>query len=337
MSAPRVILVGSITLFGIIGVCGLFKKFLPPKEERIEEIVIQEEEVKPLKRAPKIQSIIEAPKETSEVLKETPPSASLSKPVDIGDEIPNIDRIFQLFTTGPLKLPIVETVAYSSQVSWLKGRSAWIADYATHYGTSRHFIARSLNGQPDYFSQTVQDGSSFNVFRLDKKIEFYLLIDLSRCKMAFYYLDLDTNERVLLKTYTVGLGKPNPQSSSGSATPLGRFTLGDKVAIYKPGMKGFYGNQEVEMVQIFGSRWLPIGNGYGLKGAPLIVDPRTKAISEDRSVVGQYLSDGCIQFFKEDIEEIFSIVITKPTYVEIVKDFRDAVLPGQEVAIPRKL
>lgn len=334
---PRVILVGSIALFGVIGVCGLFKKFFSHKEEGIEEVVIQEEEIKPLKRAPKIQSIIEPPKETSEASKEPVPFASLSKPVDIADEIPNIDRIFQLFTTGPLKLPIVETITYASQVSWLKGRSAWVADYAAHYGTSRHFIARSLHGRPDYFSQKVQEGSAFNVFRLDKKIEFYLLVDLSRCKMAFYYLDLDTDERVLLKTYDVGLGKESPEILSESMTPLGRFILGDKVAIYKPGMKGFYGNQEVEMVQKVGTRWIPIDEGWGLTGAPWVFDPQTKTLKEDRSVIGQYKSNKSIQLLKEDIEEIFSIVITKPTYIEIVKDFRNASLPGQEVAIPRKL
>jgi L,D-transpeptidase catalytic domain len=327
MAAPRVILIGSIALFGLIGICGLLKKSIShPIAEESEGVVVQEEEIKPVKRAPKIQEIIESPKTTP---------STFSKLVDEADDLPDIDRVFQLFTTGPLKLPIVETVTYSSQVSWLQERPAWVADYAAHYETSRHFIARSLHGRPDYFSQQLQEGSCFNVFRLDKKIEFYLVVDLSRCKMAFYYLDLDTNERVLLKTYSVGLGKLDPEAASGSATPLGRFMLGDKVAIYKPGIYGFYGNQEVEMIQIFGTRWLPIGNGYGIEGAPWMVGSEG-ALVEDLSVIGHYSSDGCIRLSQADVEELFSIVLTKPTYVEIVESFQGAVLPGQEVAIPRK-
>ena len=98
---------------------------------------------------------------------------------------------------------------------WLKGRPAWIADYAAYYNTSRHFIARSLNGKPDYFSQKVSQGSSFNVFRKDKNIQFFLLVDVSRCKMGFYYIDLDTNESILLKTYRVGLGRLDTSKASG--------------------------------------------------------------------------------------------------------------------------
>lgn len=321
MSAARFILIGSIALFAFIGGFGLYKKFSTKPAKRVA--IQEDEEIRLVKMAPKVQTIAEAP-------------APISCPLDIDENLPDIDRIFELFTTGPLKLPIVETVTYSSQVSWLKGRLAWVADYASHYGTSRHFIARSLNGKPDYFSQNVREGSLFNVFNPNKKIEFYLLVDLSRCKMALYYHDLNTNERLLLKTYKVGVGKLDPQSASGSLTPLGHFVVGQKVAIYKPGMRGFHGNQEVEWIQIFGTRWLPLGNGYGIEGAPWTPDPKTKLLVEDCSVIGQYSTDGGIRLAHEDIEELFAIVITKPTYVEIVKDFHEAKLPGIEVATPRK-
>src|SRR5690606_6079029 len=102
------------------------------------------------------------------------------------EDFPQIDRIFQLFTTTGTKLPIVETVSYTSTASWLKGRPAWLADYAVYYNTSRHFIARSLNNRPDYATQKVFEKCKFNVFRKDKKFEFYLLVDTSRCKMGFY-------------------------------------------------------------------------------------------------------------------------------------------------------
>ena len=91
------------------------------------------------------------------------PSLPLARPEGaLKDDFPNIDRIFQLYSTGPSRLPIVETITYSSSVPWLKGRPAWIADYATYFNTSRHFIARSLNGRADYFSQKVSEGSKFN-------------------------------------------------------------------------------------------------------------------------------------------------------------------------------
>lgn len=323
MGAPRIVLLGSIALFGLIGAFGLYKKI---SSRPAKSIAAVEESTSSPKRAPKVQTIVEP----------APVQTITTQPIQIADDLPNIDRTFELFTTGPLKLPIVETVTYSSHVPWLKGRFAWIADYAAHYGTSRHFIARSLNGRADYFTQTVQEGSHFNVFRKDKKIEFYLLVDVPSCKMALYYHDLDTNERVLLKTYKVGLGKSDPTSASGSMTPLGQFMVGDKVAIYKSGMRGFHGNQEVEMVQIFGTRWMPLGNGYGIQGAPWILDPKTGTLMEDCSVIGNYASDGGIRLCHEDLEELFSIVITKPTHVEIVKDLRSAKLPGQEVATPRK-
>ena len=38
----------------------------------------------------------------------------------------------------------------------------------------------------------------------------------------------------------------------------------------------------------------------------------------------------------QDMEELFSIVISKPTFIEIVKDFHEAKLPGTEVATPSR-
>lgn len=328
MSTPKFLLIGSVFLFGSIGMYGLYKRL---SKDSKEELVVLHEEVSPAKRGPpKVEFIDKTPKNSVVA------NAFVEK-LSIGEELPDVDRTFELFTTGSLKLPIVETVTYSSHVPWLQGRLAWVADYAAHYGTSRHFIARSLNGQPDYFSQTVQEGSHFNVYKLDKNFEFYLVVDLSRCKMALYYHDLDTQERVLIKTYQVGVGRLDPESSFKTATPLGHFMVGDKVAIYKPGMRGYYNNQEVEMMQIFGTRWLPLGNGYGIQGAPWHLDPKTGALIEDRSVIGQYATDGGIRLAHEDLEELYAIVITKPTHVVIVTEFHQAQLPGQEVAIPRRI
>jgi len=53
-------------------------------------------------------------------------------------------------------------------------------------------------------------------------------------------------------------------------------------------------------------------------------------------VVGQYESDGCIRLSHEDMEELFSVIITKPTLIEIVKNSKDAKLPGVEVSSPTR-
>jgi len=162
--------------------------------------------------------------------------------------------------------------------------------------------------------------------------------------MGFYYVDLDTNERILIKTYSVGLGKMQPQSPSGSLTPLGRYSLGKRIAVYTPGVQGYYQDQKVEMVSVFGTRWIPFdqeiervsapAKGYGLQGAPFYLNPQSGQYEENRECIGAYASNGCIQLAQEDIEEIFSVVVSKPAFIEIVKDFHDAKLPGKEVASP---
>ena len=50
----------------------------------------------------------------------------------------------------------------------------------------------------------------------------------------------------------------------------------------------------------------------------------TEDYVEDLSTIGSYDSDGCIRLTQSDIEELYAIVITKPTVVEIVADFHDA-------------
>lgn len=250
-----------------------------------------------------------------------------------------VDRVNLLFTTDASKLPYVETVTYTSRVPWLKGRAAWIADYASYYQTTRHFIARSLNKKADYFSQKVGPGDRFNVFKKDIDVSFHLLIDLSNRKMWFYLVDQKTSERMLLKTYRVGVGRKDNKKSSGYLTPIGKYKLGEKVAIYQPGTMGIFRDQKVEMIRIFGTRWIPfekelencsdVAKGYGLHGTPWVNDATGK-LAEDREKIGQYNSDGCIRLASEDMEEIFAIVLTKPTVVEIVKEFKDAKLPGVE-------
>lgn len=315
----RFFLLASVALFVFIGVAGAMKKKTekhePAQTQVKEEVLVYEEE----------QEIAEDQERQEE-------EVVLARD--------SIDRIRGLFTTGPSKLPIVETIRYTSRVPWLKGRPAWITDYASYFKTSRHFIARSLNGKPDYLTQRVASGNKFNVLSIDKKISFYLLVDISRLKMHFYYLDEGTDERVLLKTYDVGLGRKDANSPSGCLTPTGKYRLGEKVAIYKPGVHDFFQDEDIEMIQVFGTRWIPFeeeiegciadAKGYGIHGAPWFHRSEDGELYEDRETIGKFDSDGCIRLNQNDVEELFAIVISRPTTIEVVKHFKDAKLPGWE-------
>lgn len=294
--------IATVFLFGAIGLMGWLKK--EPRFTR---------EAEPVQEIALGTSAAPIPIQTA-------PAAS--------PDLPEVDRIHQLFALDSSELPFVETVSFTSRVPWLKDRPAWIADYASHYQTSRHFIARSLNRKADYYTQKVHPGDRFNVFKQGKDVKFHLVVDLSKCRMWFYYLD--GADKGLLKTYRVGLGKKDSHRPSGSLTPVGKYGLGEKVAIYKPGITGFFQDEKTEMIRIFGTRWLPFdkeiegcsdtAKGFGIHGVPWIDGP--DGLIEDRTKIGNYDSDGCIRMASDDIEEIFAIVITKPTTVEIVKEYK---------------
>lgn len=330
MSFPKILLLISIVLFGVIGGIAFFKKGSKEAPFYASQGPIEIElDVQPPPMAP-----------TKPIEEKAPIVVSKVELVTQTADFPEVDRIEELFNKRDPRLPIVQTIAYKSQVPWQKGRPAWVADYASHYKTSRHFIARSLNGKADYDKQDVSDGVRFNVFNENKKFEFYLLADLETRKMWFYYLDNDTGERVLLKTYKIGVGRPDSGSPSGSLTPIGVYSLGDKVAVYKPKTMGFYQGEKTEMVRIFGTRWIPFedevrgcsaaAKGFGIHGLPL--QPNAKGeLVENQESLGRYESDGCIRLSTKDIEEIFAIIITKPAKIEIVQNLSQAKLPGRAI------
>ncbi|HSW73398.1 MAG TPA: L,D-transpeptidase, partial [Chlamydiales bacterium] len=236
LSPAKIILGSALVLFTVIGSVALFKK-----GEKTEEAVVQE-------------IVLDSPIASVEIQPEVVPVQPEKKEVKqepLSLEISDANLIDRLFTLDSSKLPIVETVSYTSRVPWLKGRPAWIADYATFYATSRHFIARSLNHKPDYFTQKVSPGDKFNVLKKDKDIQFYLVIDLSLCKMWFYYYDVGAAERVLLKTYNVGLGRKDSAKASGFLTPTGKYELGSRIAVYKPGIMGYLQEKKIEMMRVF--------------------------------------------------------------------------------------
>lgn len=321
MSLPKMIALLTIVLFGTIGIAVLFKKGNSEPQATSTEIVMEPIEIE---LEPEIQ-LVEESEEEIVVVEEK--------------NLPEADRIEEFFNTGEPKLPIVQTIRYKSRAPWQKGRPAWVADYASHFKTSRHFIARSLNGKPNYDKQDVVDGDRFNVFREEKNFEFYLVIDVLLSKMWFYYHDIDTNERTLVKTYQVGLGRPDTSAISGSLTPLGKYSIGDKIAIYRPKTKGYHQGEKIELVRVFGTRWIPFGEelkdctapskGLGLHGLPLALDASGNYV-EDFASLGKQESDGCIRMATKDIEELFSIIITRSTTIELVKGFHRANLPGEE-------
>jgi hypothetical protein len=318
MTLPKLLALVSILLFGMIGVIALFKErdsSLAPTSLQVPlEVELDQQ----------IQTIVPAPH-----------SATIALSADKGEksvlmDLPNANRIEELFNKNEPKLPIVETLIYKSRVPWQKGRPAWLSDYAAYYETSRHFIARSLNNSPDYYKQELAEGDRFNVLQKDKNFEFYLVVDTSRCRMWFYYLDLDLKQKTLLKTYQVGLGRLDASKTSGLLTPLGKYSLGNRIAIYKPKTMGTHQGKKVEMITVFGTRWIPfekeIGSctapakGYGIHGAPWFKGVNGELFDHAEGI-GKYESDGCIRLPTSDLEELFAIIITKPTTIEIVRDF----------------
>lgn len=321
MTFPKALALIALLVFGTVAIAAFLKEGKEPLSKNAD--------------SPSAPVEIELERET--VVIASPPSQHISEKLNIPlheetvktDELPNTDRIAEFFNKGEPKFPIVETITYKSKVPWQKGRPAWLSDYASYYQTSRHFIARSLNGKADYFKQDLVEGDRFNVLRKDKNVGFYLVIDLSRCKMWFYYEDLEAKERVLVKTYQVGVGRIDGSKPSGLLTPIGKYTLGDRIAIYKPNMKGFHNGEQVEMIGVFGSRWIPFekeisgcsapAKGFGIHGLPWVLNKSGERVQDLKSL-GKYQSDGCIRLATEDIEELFSIIITKPTIVELVKN-----------------
>lgn len=330
MSFPKVLLVVIGGLFSLIAIAALIKG---GRGERMASGPVQSQ---PIALS---SELIVAPAASPAVT--TPGSTEIVRPAVVlqapSISLPDADRMEEFFNVGEPKLPIVETLVYSRKVPWLQGKAAWVVDYATHYETSRHLIARSLNGMRNYDDQRVANGDRFNVFRKERPVSFHLVVDTSRCRMWVYYLDELSDERVLVKSYPVGLGRRSDKKASGLLTPHGTYQLGDNIAVYREGAMGLHDGQRIPMRQVFGTRWIPFGaevgqctsppKGLGLHGCPWTAEGK-----EDLSGLSEYASDGCIRLSTEDIEELFSVIITKPTRIYIVPDFFKAELPGKESA-----
>ncbi len=195
----RLLLWTAATLFVVIGIAALVKS---RKSDENQVVVLTEStQIAPIQIefVAKPQVIEEVVEMTSiEPPKNVEEPITGSWPLDV-EGLPTADRIEPLFSASDDAFPYVKTIRYRSRVDWLKGRPAWISDYATHYKTSSHFIARSLHGKGNYYQQDVANGNRFTVLDPEKNIEFYLVVDLSRCKLWFYLYDRDTHKRILLR------------------------------------------------------------------------------------------------------------------------------------------
>lgn len=294
-----------------------------------------------------LQPIAQAAGYTQEKVKDisNPPTQTqqavpkLAKKTISTEDLPEADLITELFKPGST-LPFVETIKYKSRVSWKPGRAAWLIDYAFHYKTSLDFIARSINGTPSYTIPSIADGIEFNVLKLGSNFHFYLIADLSRHKMWFYYVDPSRESCLLLKTYKVCFGRVSDAKKSGCLTPTGKYKLGSRVAVFKPKMMGMHKNKRVELVRVFGTRWIPFekeiddcsepAKGFGIHGTPWEEDPTTHILASTDASIGKYESDGCIRLVQKDIEELYSIISTRDTFIEIVPDYSLSKLPYRE-------
>jgi lipoprotein-anchoring transpeptidase ErfK/SrfK/predicted negative regulator of RcsB-dependent stress response len=133
-------------------------------------------------------------------------------------------------------------------------------------------------------------------------------IVIERSTKRLYLLD----KNGIFKMYTTGLGRP------GNETTLGSYKIGDKQkdpAWFKPG-EGMIppGDPRNEL----GTRWMPmvpveegLPTDLGIHGT---INPDT---------IGDYSSSGCARMLREDVEELYDLVV-RSTPVDVVEVFDPA-------------
>ena len=263
------------------------------------------------------------------------PNQAISRDINEMDKQMLVNRTHRLFDQGHRKLPFMKTVSYTHNVHWMPSRSALISDYAKYYKLSNQFLSRSLNsGKTEELYRKITQGDSFNVIDENRKIEFNLVCDLSLRYLHLYAVDKDLGERYLLRVYKVAVGAVDPLQASGSTTPLGNYKLSSRVGIFKPGETQKISGRTLEMIQLYGTRYIPFGRkgqSCAIQGNPWHMTADTDELQEVRTGIGKYSTEGNIQMNAEDVEELFSIVTCRPTTIQIVKTFSEAKLPGREV------
>lgn len=339
MSLPKLFLTVSVALFVIIGSLALIKRSGSEKNSTPPPPPIQQEvELSLLNRVHEVGRPVLAPQQTE---LQSPTLTSVreaqDRPVVIEHDA-EPEGLFALFSKGS-GCPIVETISYKSHVPWKGNRPAWLIDYANYYKTPLDFIYRSLNGSGEV--TPIAEGMQFNAFRRDLDFRFHIVVSLSSCRIRLYYVIPQERHVVFLKSYQVCVGRKDPSHDSLSLTPVGMYELGSRVAVFRPRMMGMYKGKQVELMQVFGSHWIPFekeiegcsepAKGFGIHGTPMCRAEGGSELEEDNSSIGRCESDGCIRLAGKDMKELFSVVSTRPTYVEIVQSFQQSKLLRGEI------
>jgi tetratricopeptide (TPR) repeat protein len=141
--------------------------------------------------------------------------------------------------------------------------------------------------------------------------DFRIVIERSTCRLFL----LDNNG--VFKRYRTGLGRP------GQETTLGKYKIGNKQqdpTWFKP---GFGPIPPLHPENELGTRWMPlVPENEGLTtdlGIHGTIAPET---------IGQYASSGCPRLYKEEVEELYDLVV-RATPVEIV----DVIDPAQNLML----
>lgn len=131
--------------------------------------------------------------------------------------------------------------------------------------------------------------------------DFRIVIERSTCRL--YLLDAQG----LFKFYRVGLGMP------GHETTLGRYTVGNKQkdpVWHKPGVGPIPAGDPANEL---GTRWMPLVPVE--PGLPTDLGIHGTIVPES---VGKYSSHGCARMLKDDVEELYDLVV-RSTPVDIVE------------------
>ncbi len=145
--------------------------------------------------------------------------------------------------------------------------------------------------------------------------DFRILVERSTCRL--FLLDSDG----VFKRYGTGLGMP------GYETALGTYTIGNKQkdpTWFKPGSEPIPPNDPANEL---GTRWMPLMPQE--EGLP--TDLGIHGTIEPASI-GQYKSHGCPRLLKEDVEELYDLVV-RSTPVSIVEVIDWKTLGPAEAAI----
>jgi lipoprotein-anchoring transpeptidase ErfK/SrfK len=177
--------------------------------------------------------------------------------------------------------------------------------YIIESGDSLTSIGRKLNTTQGILMRAngVEEKTSLRLgqqLRYTPK-DFRIVIERSTCRLFLF------DKEGLFKRYIVGLGMP------GHETTLGAYKIGDKQkdpVWHKPGAGPIpAGDPSNEL----GTRWMPfvpvedgLPKDLGVHGT---IAPET---------IGKYSSHGCARMYREDIEELYDLVV-RSTPVAIVE------------------